>query len=156
MLACLFLHRCRSCPEGAAQRGCRSMRAIWMFLAAIATPLVVSQPLSAQEKDRDLTQMPSAPLAEQRPHELTLHGEPLSDPWHWLRAESYPVVDDADILAYVKAENAYFEAAMKPHAALVETLFQEMKGRITEADASVPQKDGDWLYRSEERRVGKG
>ncbi|SNS84864.1 oligopeptidase B [Sphingopyxis indica] len=122
------------------------MRAIWMFLAAIATPLVVSQPLSAQEKDRDLTQMPSAPLAEQRPHELTLHGETLSDPWHWLRDESYPVVDDADILAYVKAENAYFEAAMKPHAALVETLFQEMKGRIKEADASVPQKDGDWLY----------
>ncbi|WP_245836689.1 S9 family peptidase [Sphingopyxis indica] len=90
--------------------------------------------------------MPSAPLAEQRPHELTLHGETLSDPWHWLRDESYPVVDDADILAYVKAENAYFEAAMKPHAALVETLFQEMKGRIKEADASVPQKDGDWLY----------
>ncbi|WOF45537.1 S9 family peptidase [Sphingopyxis indica] len=117
-----------------------------MFLAAIATPLVVSQPLSAQEKDRDLTQMPSAPIAEQRPHELTLHGETLSDPWHWLRDESYPVVDDADILAYVKAENAYFEAAMKPHAALVETLFQEMKGRIKEADASVPQKDGDWLY----------
>ena len=90
--------------------------------------------------------MPSAPAAEQRPHELTLHGETLSDPWHWLRDESYPVVDDPDVLAYVKAENAYFEAAMKPHEALVETLFQEMKGRIKEADASVPQKDGDWLY----------
>lgn len=122
------------------------MRAIWMFLAVIATPLVVSPPLSAQEKDPDLTQMPSAPVAEQRPHEMTLHGRTLSDPWHWLRDESYPVVDDADILAYVKAENAYFEAAMKPHEALVETLFQEMKGRIKEADASVPQKDGDWLY----------
>src|SRR3546814_12669667 len=35
---------------------------------------------------------------------------------------------------------------MKPHAALVETLFQEMKGRIKEADSSVPQKDGDWVY----------
>src|SRR3546814_9148975 len=35
---------------------------------------------------------------------------------------------------------------MKPHAALVETLFKERKGRIKEADASVPQKDGDWLY----------
>src|SRR3546814_10774541 len=99
---------------------------------------------------------PAALFAGQRPHATTLHGPPLSDPWHCLRDESYPVVDDADVLAYVKAENAYFEAAMKPHAALVETLFQEMKGRITEADASVPQKDGDWLYRSEERRVGKG
>jgi len=122
------------------------MRAIWMFLAAIATPLVASPPLSAQEKDDDLTQMPSAPVAEQRPHAMTLHGETLSDPWHWLRDQSYPVVDDKDVLAYVKAENAYFEAAMKPHEALVETLFQEMKGRIKEADASVPQKDGDYLY----------
>ena len=35
---------------------------------------------------------------------------------------------------------------MKPHAALVETLFQEMKGRIKEDDASVPLRDGDCLY----------
>ncbi|MGB3804788.1 MAG: S9 family peptidase [Sphingopyxis granuli] len=90
--------------------------------------------------------LPSAPVAEQRPHTLTLHGKTLSDPWHWLRDESYPVVDDPDVLAYVKAENAWFDAAMKPHEGLVETLFQEMKGRIKEADASVPQKDGDWLY----------
>jgi oligopeptidase B len=121
-----------------------------MFLAAIATPLVASTPLLAQEKDADLTDdtpaLPPAPAADTRPHETTLHGRTLSDPWHWLRDTSYPAVDDADILAYVKAENAYFDAAMKPHAKLVETLFQEMKGRIKEADASVPQKDGDWLY----------
>lgn len=126
------------------------MRAIWMFLAAIATPLVASTPLSAQEKDAELTNtppaLPAAPIAEQRPHATTLHGTTLSDPWHWLRDESYPTVDDADVLAYVKAENAYFDAAMKPHADLVETLFQEMKGRIKEADSSVPQKDGDWFY----------
>jgi len=126
------------------------MRAIWMFLATIATPLVASPPLLAQEKDADLTNMPpalpTAPVAEQRPHTMTLHGETLSDPWHWLRDTSYPAVDDADILDYVKAENAYFDAAMKPHAKLVETLFQEMKGRIKEADSSVPQKDGDWVY----------
>src|SRR3546814_14156282 len=94
--------------------------------------------------------MPSAPVAEQRLHETMLHGTTLSDPWHGLRDTSYPVVDDPDVLAYVKAENAWFEAAMKPHEGLVETLFQEMKGRIKEEDASVPQKD-----RSEERRVGK-
>ncbi|MGH6632463.1 MAG: S9 family peptidase, partial [Sphingopyxis sp.] len=81
-----------------------------------------------------------------RPHEVTLHGKKLSDPYHWLKDESYPVIDDKDVLDYVKAENAYFDAAMKPHAALVETIFREMKGRIKEADSSVPQKDGDWVY----------
>src|SRR3546814_11013067 len=35
---------------------------------------------------------------------------------------------------------------MAPHAELVETLFQGMKGRIKEDDRSLPVKDGDWLY----------
>ncbi|PZQ23397.1 MAG: S9 family peptidase [Sphingopyxis macrogoltabida] len=121
-----------------------------MFWTAIATPLVAAPPASAEEKETRVTSntpaLPAAPVADRRPHDMTLHGKTLSDPWHWLRDQSYPTIDDADILDYVKAENAYYEAAMKPHAALVETLFQEMKGRIKEADSSVPQKDGDWLY----------
>ena len=126
------------------------MRAIWMFMAAIATPLVAAPGAFAEEKETALTDktpaLSAAPVADKRPHEMTLHGETLSDPYHWLKDDSYPVVDDKDVLDYVKAENAYFDAQMKPHAALVETLFQEMKGRIKEADASVPQKDGDWIY----------
>ena len=49
------------------------------------------------------------------------------------------------MLDYLRAENAYFDAAMAPQGELVETIFQEMKGRIKEDDASVPQRDGAWL-----------
>ena len=90
--------------------------------------------------------LPPAPVAEKRAHSYTAHGQTVDDPYFWLKDQGYPKVDDADVLAYLNAENAYFDAAMKPHAALVETLFQEMKGRIKEDDSSVPQKDGNWLY----------
>lgn len=122
------------------------MRAIWMFFVAIATLLVSPSSATAHEKDAKLTTLPPAPIAPQRPYQFEIHGKTLSDPWHWLRDQSYPVIDDEDVLAYLRAENSYYEAAMKPHEKLVDTLFQEMKGRIKEADSSVPQKDGDWIY----------
>ncbi|HEV2568516.1 S9 family peptidase [Sphingomonas sp.] len=93
-----------------------------------------------------MNSLPAAPIAERRPHSFTHHGVTIEDPYAWLRDSKYPEVTDPDVLAYLNAENAYFEAAMAPHQPLVETLFKEMRGRIKEADASVPQKDGDWLY----------
>ncbi len=92
------------------------------------------------------TDLPPPPSAEQRPHSLEHHGQRIEDPWAWLRDKGYPDVTDPDVLGYLKAENAYFEAAMKPHRALVDQLFAEMKGRIKEDESSVPIRDGDWLY----------
>ncbi|HEY5458078.1 MAG TPA: S9 family peptidase [Sphingomicrobium sp.] len=91
---------------------------------------------------------PNPPIAARKPHVNEAHGVQWTDDWHWLRDPNYPDVQDSEVLDYLKAENAYFEAAMKPHEVLVEALFQEMKGRIKEDDSSVPIKDGDWLYRS--------
>jgi len=99
--------------------------------------------MAAMNKAVDLH---TPPRAEQRPYSYECHGVRIKDPWAWLRDKGYPDVQDEDVLAYLKAENEYFEAAMKPHEALTEALFQEMKGRIKEDDASVPLKQGDWLY----------
>jgi oligopeptidase B len=94
-------------------------------------------------------ELPVPPRAEQRPFSYERHGVTIDDPWAWLRDKGYPNVQDEDVLNYLKAENAYFEAVMGPHKQLVDELFEEMKGRIKEDDASVPIKDGDWLYWSE-------
>ena len=95
------------------------------------------------------------PVAAQKPHQITAHGKTWNDPWFWLRDPDYPKVDDVAVLDYLRLENAYFDAKMKPHAALVETLFQEMKGRIKEDDKSVPQKDGNFIYWSEFEKGGQ-
>jgi oligopeptidase B len=88
----------------------------------------------------------SPPRAETRPYRYERHGVAIDDPWHWLRDPDYPQVAKPEILAYLTAENDYFEAAMAPHKPLVETLFEEMKGRIKEDESSVPIRDGDWVY----------
>ncbi|RSU46610.1 S9 family peptidase [Sphingomonas sp. S-NIH.Pt15_0812] len=89
---------------------------------------------------------PQPPVAAQRPHSFTRHGVTIDDPYAWLKDPDYPEVGDPDILAYLEAENAYFEAVMAPHRPLVDRLYEEMKARIKEDESSVPQKDGDWLY----------
>ena len=86
------------------------------------------------------------PIAAKKPHTVTHHGITVTDDYAWLRDPGYPEVTDKAVLAHLEAENAWFEARMAPHKPLVDTLFKEMRGRIKEADKSVPQKDGDWLY----------
>ncbi|MGB7374255.1 S9 family peptidase [Pontixanthobacter sp.] len=127
---------------------------------ALATALITG-PLAAQtsakntvqtKDDRSLTdanspaKLSAPPVADKREHSFARHGITISDPYHWLKDQSYPVIDDVDVLDYVKAENAWFEQQMAPRQALVDTLFEELKGRVKEDDSSVPQKDGDYLY----------
>jgi len=89
---------------------------------------------------------PVPPVAEQRPHSYTVHGITVEDPYHWLKDQSYPKVDDPDVLAYLEAENAYFEAVMATHKELTDTIFAEIKARQKPDDANVPVKDGDYFY----------
>ena len=86
------------------------------------------------------------PVAQQRPHSFTYHGITIEDPWHWLRDQDYPTVDDEDVLAYLNAENEYFEARMAPYQGLTDAIFEEIKGRQQPDLASVPWKDGEWYY----------
>ena len=90
--------------------------------------------------------MTTPPVAKKVPHVETHHGIALPDDYAWLRDPGYPEVTDPAILAHLQAENAWFETRMAPQQGLIDTLFKEMRARIKEADKSVPQKDGDWLY----------
>ncbi len=91
-------------------------------------------------------EIPAPPTAEQRPYSYERHGVTIEDPWHWLRDPKYPDVDAPEVLAYLHAENDYFEYWEKQHRGLIDELFEEMKGRIKEDDSSVPIRDGDFLY----------
>jgi oligopeptidase B len=49
-------------------------------------------------------------------------------------------------MEYLNAENAYTDAVMKPSEALQQALYTEMRARIQEDDATVPEKEGPYFY----------
>ncbi|WP_062227278.1 S9 family peptidase [Aureimonas frigidaquae] len=93
-----------------------------------------------------------APKAEQRPVTQTIHGVTRTDPYAWLRADNWQEMFhdtsllDADIRAYLEAENAYQEKVLAGTEGLRRTLVAEMRGRIKEDDSSVPAPDGPYAY----------
>lgn len=115
-----------------------------------AATLAFAAPASAQNTEgNSVTSPTSPPTAEKRDHSYTHHGITISDPYHWLKDQSYPTIDDEDIIDHLKAENAWFETRMAPQQALVDELYEEMKARVKEDDSTVPQRRGEYLYWSE-------
>ncbi len=92
------------------------------------------------------------PIAPRRPSTVTLHGHERTDDYAWLKDADWqqvmktPDVLDADIRAYLEAENAFTESALAPADALGQALFEELKGRIKEDDSTVPAPDGAYQY----------
>jgi oligopeptidase B len=84
---------------------------------------------------------PIAPVAEKRPHELTIHGDVRVDDYYWLRERT-----DPQVLAYLEAENAYTSAVMAKTEGLQEELFEELKNRIQPDDSTVPALDAGYYY----------
>ena len=112
------------------------------FVAGSLVAALPAQPLLAETGKARM----KPPVARRGNHRFTVQGITIEDPYAWLRDKDYPKVDDPEILAYLKAENAYFEDRMGDASMLTEALFQQMKGRMKEDDSSVPYADGDWLY----------
>ncbi|MEW5900996.1 MAG: S9 family peptidase [Acidobacteriota bacterium] len=86
---------------------------------------------------------PEPPVAEKIPHDLIAHGHTRVDNYYWLRERENPKVID-----YLKDENAYLKALLKPTEAFQETLYQEIVGRIKQTDMSVPYRSEGYYYYS--------
>lgn len=83
------------------------------------------------------------PVARRVDTWVTLHGHTRLDPYAWIRDDARK---NADVLAYLEAENSYTKQMMKPTEALQERLFQEIKNRVKETDLSVPYRRRGYYY----------
>lgn len=114
------------------------------FAAAGGCARASSAPASARAPVTSTTvqsQSLAPPVAEARPFELETHGHVRVDEYYWLRER-----EDAEVIAYLEAENAYTQATMAHTESLQEQLFDEIRSRIEETDESVPYRLRDYYY----------
>ena len=104
----------------------------WLVLAALAATSALAQAQSA----------PTPPIAAQKPYTVKGPVE-RNDPYYWLRDDTRK---NADMLAYLKAENAYADAMLAPTKQLQDELFKEIVARIKEDDSSVPVRQRGYYY----------
>jgi len=95
----------------------------------------------APTQETSAVTIPKPPVARREPVEHVLHGDRRFDHYAWLRHK-----ENAEVIDYLNAENAYTDAILKPTEKFQEKLYQEMLGRILQTDLSVPYKLRGYLY----------
>jgi oligopeptidase B len=112
------------------------------MLRCLCLGLVLSTSLSSLSITAK-SALPTPPLAMKVPHVTEINDHKLVDEYFWLRDKK-----NREVLKYLKAENAYTDATMKPLKPLQQLLYKEMLGRIKETDSNVPYIEGKYLYYS--------
>ena len=87
------------------------------------------------------TPLLTPPVAAKQAKRIEAQGDVRIDDYFWLRERDNPAVR-----TYLEAENTYLNAVMAHTEPLQATLFQELRGRIQERDASVPEPIDDYFY----------
>ena len=90
-----------------------------------------------------------APKAKQISYSFELHGQELTDNYHWLKDKSRT---DEDVLAYLATENKFTEKMMSVTIDLQDTLYHEFRNRIADEDESIPYKLGNYWYYSRDEK----
>ncbi|MDO9474090.1 MAG: S9 family peptidase [Caulobacter sp.] len=123
-----------------------------MMTATAATAL--SSSLAVPGSAMSATPKPVPPVARKIPKRIEQLGRVRVDDYAWMKDDNWqkvlrdPTLIKADVKAHLTEENAYTKAMLAPTEALQAAMFEEMKGRIKEDDASVPDADGAWEYYS--------
>ncbi|MDO5608442.1 MAG: S9 family peptidase [Capnocytophaga sp.] len=109
------------------------------FVFALITAIFAASCKNNQETMTDKNIQP--PVAEKIAHKLEKHGDVRIDNYYWLNERENPKV-----IEYLTQENDYYQQMTAHTQELQKTLFEEMKARIKEDDASVPYFYNGYYY----------
>jgi oligopeptidase B len=102
--------------------------------------------LAASAQNPPAQSRPAPPDVAKKPHVVKApFGAERQDEYYWLRDDTRK---NAQMLDYLKAENAYADALMARLKPVENKLYDEIVGRIKQDDASVPYRERGWWYYS--------
>lgn len=110
-----------------------------LLLLSIASFTFALSTLAQKPTAKNMDIIP--PKAEKKAEKLVAHGDERIDNYYWLNNPEDPKVID-----FLKKENEYYENMTAHTVKLKNDLFEEMKARIKEDDASVPYKLNGYYY----------
>lgn len=96
---------------------------------------------NAQTSKTSMTGTITPPVAAVKPKKLEKHGDVRTDNYYWLNERENPEVID-----YLNKENEYYKEMTAHTEQFRKDLFEEMKARIKEDDASVPYFYNGYYY----------
>jgi len=96
------------------------------------------------------------PVAPKIPYTIERHGTTRVDEYHWLKDQQWQAVcekgkayfENAQVLEYIEAENAYTQSVMADTEHVQQKLYEELLSRVLEDDSTVAIKDGPFFYYS--------
>ena len=114
-----------------------ALTALAVFALSACQPAPETTPSDASQSD--------APVAKREPYTVVSpHGERV-DYYYWLRDDERK---DPEVLAYLEAENDYYDAYRADYQAVTDEIEQEILGRVKQDDSSVPYRRGDYMYQT--------
>src|SRR5882672_3443206 len=107
-----------------------------LLVPVIATLALASQALAVPA-------LAAPPVADRKPYAVESPNGTRDDPYYWLRDDTR---SKPEVLDYLKAENAYYEAESGKYRDLTGTVSKEIVGRLKQDDSTVPYKYKDYIY----------
>jgi oligopeptidase B len=106
--------------------------------------LMISLIFAASCKNSETSKKPmniTPPTADKKEKHLEIHGDVRIDNYYWLNER-----ENEEVIDYLERENDYYNKMTAHTKDFQKDLFEEMKGRIKEDDASVPYFYNGYYY----------
>lgn len=102
---------------------------------------IFAAPINNINAQMKMSKKVQPPVAKIVPKKLEKHGDVRTDNYYWLNQR-----EDKEVIDYLTAENKYYEEMTAHTKDFRSSLFEEMKSRIKEDDASVPYLYNGYWY----------